>query len=68
MADSLPHHMLPRYIEIRDEFPRSATGKIRKDMLKLSFDPARVWDRVERKISVRTLYETAGDDAQAGPA
>ena len=56
MAKSLPHHMLPRYIDIKGEFPRSTTGKIRKDTLRETFDPARIWDRVERNIAVRSLY------------
>lgn len=67
MAASLPHHMLPRYIEITDEFPRSATGKIRKDLLKRGFDPSRIWDRIARKVSVRSLYEEAASEPeQAG--
>lgn len=68
LAKSLPHHMLPRYITTMTEFPRSVTGKIRKDLLKQAFDPGESWDRVAEKISVRALYGAVEADAQAGPA
>lgn len=59
LAGRLPHHMLPRYIRVMDEFPRSATGKIRKDLLKRSFAPATAWDRQAEGVSVRGLYDAA---------
>lgn len=40
----LTYHKLPRYIEIRSELPRSASGKVRKDQLRET-SPAAVWDR-----------------------
>lgn len=40
----LPYLKVPRYIEIRDEFPRSPSGKIRKQDLK-EVDKNSVWDR-----------------------
>lgn len=68
LAGKLPHHMLPRYIRVMDEFPRSATGKIRKDLLKRSFVPAATWDRQAEGISVRGLYGAeAGEEARASP-
>lgn len=67
LAGRLPHHMLPRYIRTMTEFPRSATGKIRKDVLKRSFDPAAAWDRQAEGVSVRALYGAGGGKAQALP-
>jgi acyl-CoA synthetase (AMP-forming)/AMP-acid ligase II len=40
----LTYHKLPRYIEIRPELPRSASGKVRKDRLRDVSSPE-VWDR-----------------------
>lgn len=40
----LTYHKLPRYVEIRRELPRSASGKVRKDMLR-DTSSANVWDR-----------------------
>jgi acyl-CoA synthetase (AMP-forming)/AMP-acid ligase II len=40
----LTYHKLPRYVEIRDELPRSPSGKVRKDRLEETAPP-RVWDR-----------------------
>lgn len=40
----LTYHKLPRFVEIRDELPRSASGKVRKDMLR-GISSAAVWDR-----------------------
>lgn len=56
LARQLPHHMLPRYVRVMTEFPRSPTGKIRKDVLKLDFGDAKVWDRKAEGFSVRALY------------
>lgn len=41
----LTYHKLPRYIEFRDELPRSPAGKIRKDQLRETSITAGVWDR-----------------------
>ncbi|MEF8807188.1 class I adenylate-forming enzyme family protein [Natronomonas sp.] len=40
----LTYHKLPRYIELRSELPRSASGKIRKDRLREVAAPD-IWDR-----------------------
>jgi acyl-CoA synthetase (AMP-forming)/AMP-acid ligase II len=40
----LPYLKVPRYIEIRDEFPRNPSGKIRKEELK-DRSTNNVWDR-----------------------
>lgn len=40
----LTYHKLPRYIEIRDELPRSPSGKIRKDLVR-DTSSEHTWDR-----------------------
>jgi acyl-CoA synthetase (AMP-forming)/AMP-acid ligase II len=40
----LSYHKLPRYIEIRSDLPRSASGKVRNDLLR-DISSADVWDR-----------------------
>ncbi|WP_254544764.1 class I adenylate-forming enzyme family protein [Halomarina pelagica] len=40
----LTYHKLPRYVEIRENLPRSPAGKVRKDQL-LDTEAADVWDR-----------------------
>jgi len=40
----LTYHKLPRYIEIRDELPRSASGKIEKNLLRDTSSES-TWDR-----------------------
>lgn len=41
----LTYHKLPRYIEFRDELPRSQSGKIRKSRLRGTSMTDGVWDR-----------------------
>lgn len=41
---SLPYLKVPRYIELRQELPRSPTGKVSKSRLR-TIDPAATWDR-----------------------
>lgn len=60
LARQLPHHMLPRYVWVMHEFPRSPTGKIRKDVLKKDFSADKVWDRTAEGVSVRSLYAAGG--------
>ncbi len=40
----LTYHKLPRFIEVRSELPRSASGKVRKDRVR-DVSGASVWDR-----------------------
>ncbi|WP_255152313.1 AMP-binding protein [Halorarius halobius] len=40
----LTYHKLPRYIELRDDLPRTAAGKVRHDRLR-DTSAATVWDR-----------------------
>jgi acyl-CoA synthetase (AMP-forming)/AMP-acid ligase II len=40
----LTYHKLPRYVELRSDLPRSASGKVRKDQLRDTSSPD-IWDR-----------------------
>jgi carnitine-CoA ligase len=56
LIDRLPHFMVPRYIRITGEdFERSPSGKIRKDLLRKSGVTSDTWDRVEAGLEVRRV-------------
>lgn len=57
-ADSLPHHMVPRYIELLEQLPRTITKKVIKAALRES-GTAGAWDRRTAGIELRSLYTTA---------
>jgi len=48
LAQQMPKFMIPRYLEIADEFPRTpATGRIQKNLLRVQAPGAGQWDRVQ---------------------
>lgn len=55
LADKLPHHMVPRYIEILDALPRTPTQKIRKSKLRTDGVGPHTWDRKAAGISLKEL-------------
>jgi carnitine-CoA ligase len=55
LVRALPHHMVPRYIEVLPELPRSATNKIQRQVLRASGAGPGVWDRAAAGISVRAI-------------
>jgi crotonobetaine/carnitine-CoA ligase len=52
-TDRLPYYMVPRYFEIIDEFPRTASAKIRKSELRERGSSAATWDRIANGVDVR---------------
>lgn len=44
-AERLPYFMVPRYMEVVEDLPRSALGKVRKTELRKSGVTAATWDR-----------------------
>jgi crotonobetaine/carnitine-CoA ligase len=44
-AERMEEHMVPRYIEFRDTFPRSARGKVQRFRLRGEGVTGRMWDR-----------------------
>jgi acyl-coenzyme A synthetase/AMP-(fatty) acid ligase len=39
----LPKHMLPSFIVVTDEFPKTATHKIQKNLVAAAFDRNTAW-------------------------
>jgi crotonobetaine/carnitine-CoA ligase len=52
-VDNVPYFAVPRFIEFRDELPKTPTGKITKHLLRAEGKTARTWDREEAGIVVR---------------
>ncbi len=58
LAKRLPHYMVPRYIEMLDELPRSATHKVQRAQLKYGPQAhAGVWDRRAHGVVLREVME-----------
>jgi crotonobetaine/carnitine-CoA ligase len=55
LAGGLPHYMVPRYIEVLPDLPRTPTGKIRRQVLRSAGTGPGVWDRAAAGVSVRAL-------------
>ncbi|QNG38592.1 AMP-binding protein [Geodermatophilaceae bacterium NBWT11] len=53
LIERLPYFMVPRYVETRDELPRTPTQKVVKHVLRATGVTADVWDREAAGISVR---------------
>lgn len=48
LRECLPKYMVPRYLTVVDQLPRTATNKIRKEDLRALFRPETVWERPHR--------------------
>jgi crotonobetaine/carnitine-CoA ligase len=57
LARTLPHYMVPRYIEILAELPRTPTNKVQRQVLRAAGTGPGVWDRAAAGVSVRSLLE-----------
>lgn len=55
LAANLPHFMVPRYIEVLQELPRTPTNKVRKRMLRDTGISDNTWDRQKAEVSLRDL-------------
>lgn len=55
LATALPHHMVPRYIEIIAELPRTPTKKVQKALLRKAGVTAATWDRKQTGIVLRQI-------------
>jgi len=53
----LPHFMVPRYIEVIDELPRTPTNKVKKKELSQRGIRSRTWDRKAAGISLKELID-----------
>jgi crotonobetaine/carnitine-CoA ligase len=59
LARALPHYMVPRYIEVLADLPRTPTNKIQRQILRAAGAGPGVWDRVTAGVSIRSLLEEA---------
>jgi len=55
LARALPHHMVPRYIEIVAELPRTPTKKVQKAVMRQAGITAATWDRKQAGIALRDI-------------
>lgn len=53
LADELPYFMVPRYLEVLDDLPKTPTDKIRKEPLRASGVSPGTWDREAAGIEVK---------------
>jgi len=53
LQDRLPHFMLPRYIRVMDDLPKTPTEKVRKHLLREAGTSADTWDREAAGIRTR---------------
>jgi len=60
LAQQLPHHMVPRYIEFLDALPRTPTNKVKKNELRSRGVGPPAWDRRAAGISLKNLAGRAG--------
>lgn len=61
----VPHYMVPRFIELADQLPRTPTQKIRRAVLRQQQHSDRTWDRKSLGQSLRQLME---EPTAIGPA
>jgi crotonobetaine/carnitine-CoA ligase len=49
----MPRHMVPRFVEIVDELPRTPSFKVKKEVLRAAGVTARTWDRERAGVRLR---------------
>jgi crotonobetaine/carnitine-CoA ligase len=54
-ARHLPYFMVPMYIDVLPELPRTATAKVQRTVLRDQAVSASTWDRHEAGVDMRTL-------------
>ncbi len=62
LVPRMPHYMVPRYIRIVQDFPRTPTHKVQKHVLRAMDRSGDVWDRETAGISVKATRIGSGDD------
>jgi crotonobetaine/carnitine-CoA ligase len=58
--ERLPHFAVPRYVEFRDAFPTTPTGKVQKAVLREQGVTAGTWDRKQSQITIPNRGRPAG--------
>ncbi|MFE0151198.1 AMP-binding protein [Nonomuraea sp. NPDC059007] len=60
-VEHMPHYMVPRYVRVVAELPKTPTNKVRKHVLRAAGVTADTWDREAAGIRVRRERLTAAD-------
>jgi len=62
LVDQLPYFMVPQYVEVADDLPRTSTAKVQKFLLREWGNSDRTWDRSAAgyKLSRRGLERNGG--------
>ena len=55
LAISLPHFMVPRYVEVLETLPRTPTNKVKRAALREDGVTSSTWDRKASGISLKEL-------------
>jgi crotonobetaine/carnitine-CoA ligase len=53
LADRLAHFMVPRYVRVLPELPKTPTAKVQKAILRREGVTPDTWDRVAARIELR---------------
>jgi crotonobetaine/carnitine-CoA ligase len=53
MADKLPYFMVPRYVRLLDDLPKTPTNKVQKAQLRSQGITADTWDREASGIKLK---------------
>ncbi len=66
LGERMAHFMLPRYVRVVDELPKTPTAKVQKQELRAAGITADTWDREAAGIRVRSDRFTPRATAGAG--
>jgi carnitine-CoA ligase len=53
LAERVPHYMVPRYVRVATELPKTASGKLQKHELRSDGVTAETWDREAAGVKLR---------------
>ncbi len=53
MQSRVAHHMIPRYVRIIDDLPKTPTAKVEKHVLRAQGITTDTWDRESAGIAIR---------------
>lgn len=57
LAPRMPHFMVPRYVELADDLPKTPTGKIQKFPLRERGPGPKTWDRERAGLSLKDIVK-----------
>ncbi|WUI04075.1 AMP-binding protein [Spirillospora sp. NBC_00431] len=52
-VEAMPRFMVPRYVRVMDELPKTPTGKVRKHVLREAGVTAGTWDRTSAGVEIK---------------